>query len=204
MDKTENNLAKRLPSINDHNSFAKIIKNLFHDDFIFSKAGWYERINGGKQSPGQSPSEAGVGGPRQSPGQSPSEAGAGDPAWQVISSCRFKNIVFKRDGAFEKYLRKHIEKSANYEDFEEFGRTISIYKSILLNKVTSKLRSYIEKESRLVFLREKFQMKLKIINVFTIRENTAAKIVVAHKGVSIIRENITANCVDNLCPALLK
>ena len=32
--------------------------------------------------------------------------GAGDPAWQVISSCRFKNIVFKRDGAFEKISQK--------------------------------------------------------------------------------------------------
>ena len=93
MEKTENNLAKRLPDIKDHNSFAKIIKNLFYDDFIFSK-GWYERINGN----------------RRSPGQSPCEARAGGPAWQAISSCRFKNIVFKRDGAFEKYLRKNIEK----------------------------------------------------------------------------------------------
>ena len=114
MDKTENNLAKRLLNINDHNSFAKSSKNLFHDDYIFSQAGWYERINGG--------SEAGAGGPRQSVGQSPSEAGVGGPAWQAISLCRFKNIVFKRDGAFKKYLRKNIEKSANYEDFENLVR----------------------------------------------------------------------------------
>ena len=26
----------KIPGINNHNSFAKIIKNLFHDDFVFS------------------------------------------------------------------------------------------------------------------------------------------------------------------------
>ena len=143
MDKTENNLAKRLPGINDHNSFAKITKNLFDDDFIFSNC-WYERINGDRQSLGQSPSEAG--------GQS--------SAWQAISSCRFKNVVFKRDGTFEKYFRKHIEKSANYEDFEEFGRTISIYRGIFLDKATSKIRSYVEKECREVFYEREISNKI--------------------------------------------
>ena len=38
MEKTQNSL----PGINNHNSFAKIIKNLFHDDFIFSDR-WYEK-----------------------------------------------------------------------------------------------------------------------------------------------------------------
>ena len=116
MEKTENNLAKQLPDINDHNSFAKIIKNLFHVDFVFGEAGdgalsecWYERINGD---------------------------GEFGSAWQAISSCRFKKIVFERDGALEKYIRKHIEKSNNDEDFEELNRTISIYRSIFLNKAS--------------------------------------------------------------------
>ena len=54
------------------------------------------------------------------------------------------------------------------------------------------------------FMREKFQIKLIIINVFTIRENTAAKIVAVRKYVNIIRENTTANCVGTLCLAPLK
>ena len=70
---------------------------------------------------------------------------------EKISSCRFKNIVFKRDGAFEKYLRKHIENTTRYGDFEEVESAISVYRSLFLNKVTSKIRSYIEKECREVF-----------------------------------------------------
>ena len=38
MEKTQNSL----PGINNHNSFAKIIKNVFHDDFVFSDR-WYEK-----------------------------------------------------------------------------------------------------------------------------------------------------------------
>ena len=43
MDNSQNNTST-LPDKNDHNSFAKIIKNFFHDDFILSNC-WYERIN---------------------------------------------------------------------------------------------------------------------------------------------------------------
>ena len=37
MEKTQNSL----PGINNHNDFAKIIKNLFHDDFVFNYC-WHE------------------------------------------------------------------------------------------------------------------------------------------------------------------
>ena len=40
-------------------------------------------------------------------------------------------------------------------------------------------------------MREKFQIELKIIIVFTITKNTAAKIVVDHKYASIQEENTT-------------
>ena len=143
-----------------------LIKNLFHDDFTFSDR-WYERITTNEVD-----------------------------LWSKFSSSRFKNIVFKRDRAFEKYIRKHIENTTRYRDFEEFGRAISIYKSISLNRATLKIRSYIEKECREVFIREKFQTKLEIIIVFTTTKNTTAKIVVDHKYVSIKEENTTVKYVD--------
>ena len=126
MDNSQNNTST-LPDKNDHNSFAKIIKNLFEKDFTFSDC-WYERITTNEVD-----------------------------LWKKNSSCRFKNIVFKSDGTFEKYLRKHIGKSANYEDFEEIESVISIYRSLFLDKATSKIRSYIEKECREVFYKRNFK-----------------------------------------------
>ena len=105
MEKTENNL----PGLNNHNSFAKIIKNLFDDNFIFSEC-WYERIN--------------------------------EDTWEEVSSCRFKNIVFERNGAFEKYLRKYIEKSINYDEFKELDKVILVYNSIFVNESSSKQGSH--------------------------------------------------------------
>ena len=42
MDNSQNNIST-LPNKKNHDSFAKIIKTLFHDDFIFSNC-WYKRI----------------------------------------------------------------------------------------------------------------------------------------------------------------
>ena len=131
MDNSENNTSTHyIPDKNDHNSFAKIIKNLFHDDFTFSDRS-YEKITTNEID-----------------------------LWSKFSSYRFKNIVFKRDGAFEKYIRKHIENTTRYKDFEEFGRAISIYKSIFLNRTTLKIRSYIEKECREVFYKREISNKI--------------------------------------------
>ena len=138
MEKTENNL----PGIDNHNSFAKIIKNLFHDDFVFSDC-WYERR---QRSPSQSSERK------------------NEDTWHVISSCRFKNVVFKRDGAFEKYIRKHMEGKKYVEfsnsDFEELERTISIYRSIFINTNSNKQRGYIEKECREVFYKTELSNKI--------------------------------------------
>ena len=38
----EKNYQKKIPGLNNHNGFAKIIKNLFHDDFAFDGC-WYEK-----------------------------------------------------------------------------------------------------------------------------------------------------------------
>ena len=46
-------------------------------------------------------------------------------------------------------------------------------------------------------MREKFQLKVKIIIVFTTTKNTAAKIVVDHKDASIKEENTTVKYVVN-------
>ena len=128
MDNSQNNTST-LPDKNEHNSFAKIIKNLFEKDFTFSDC-WYERIT----------NEVDL--------------------WKKISSCRFKKIAFKRDGKFDQYLRQHIENTTRYGDFEEFGRAISIYRSIFLNKATSKIRSYIEKKCREVFYEREISNKI--------------------------------------------
>ena len=132
MEKTENNL----PGIDNHNSFAKIIKNLFHDDFVFSDC-WYERY---QRSPNQRSERI------------------SEDTWHAISSCRFKNVVFKRDGAFEKYITKYLEFSNS--DFEELDRAISIYRSIFINTNSNKQRGYIEKECREVFYKSELSNKI--------------------------------------------
>ena len=132
MDKTENNL----PGIDNHNSFAKIIKNLFHDDFVYNDC-WYERH---QQRPNQSSKRI------------------NEDTWHAISSQRFKNVVFKKDGAFEKYVRKYIE--FYNSDFEELDRTISIYMDIFINIGSNKQRGYIEKECREVFYKNELHNKI--------------------------------------------
>ena len=112
MEKKENNL----PGLNNHNSFARIIKNLWGDNFVFTDC-WYERIN--------------------------------ENTWREIFSRRFKNVVFKRNGEFEKYIIKHLP--VNSDDFEELERVISIYSSIFTKTNSNKQKSYIEKECREVF-----------------------------------------------------
>ena len=166
MDNFENDTSTHyIPDKNDHNSFAKIIKNLFEKDFTFSNC-WYERITTNEVD-----------------------------LWTKISSCRFKNIVFKRDGAFEKYLRKHIENTTRYRDFEEVESAISVYRSLFLSKATSKIRSYIEKECREVFYEREISNKIGNYNCIHNKTNTTAKIVVDHKYVSIKEENTTVKYV---------
>ena len=164
MDNSQNNTST-LPDKNEHNSFAEIIKNLFHDDSIFSDC-WYERITTNEVD-----------------------------LWKKNSSCRFKNVIFKRDGAFEKYLRQHIENTTRYRDFEEIESAISIYASIFLNKATSKTRSYIEKECREVFYERKISNKIGNYNFIHNNKNTTAKIVVDHKYAGIKEENATVKYV---------
>ena len=109
-----------LPDINNHNHFAKIIKNFFHDDFVFGDC-WYEKR---KTNPGEDD-------------------------WVEITSCRFKNIVFKKDGELEKYILGYIN---SHPDLEELERLLSIYRRLFINSNSYKQRGYIEKECREVFL----------------------------------------------------
>ena len=165
MDNSENNTSTHYIPESDHNSFAKIIKNLFEKDFTFNDC-WYERITTNEVD-----------------------------LWKKSSSCRFKNIIFKTDGAFEKYLRKHFEKSTNYEDFEEFGRAISIYRSIILNKATSKIRSYIEKECREVFYEREISNKIGNYNFIHKKKILLQRLWWIYKYASIKEENTTVKYV---------
>ena len=117
----------KIPGINNHNSFAKIIKNLFHDDFVFSDR-WYEKSKN-----------------------------SGEDAWFEITSCRFKNTVFKQGGELEKYILGYIHSNP---DLEELERLISIYRSIFINSNSGKQRGYIEKECREVFYNPELKVKI--------------------------------------------
>ena len=132
MEKTQNSL----PGINNHNDFAKIIKIFFHDDFVFSASAsdsdcWYEK----------------------------SKTNSGEDAWFEITSCRFKNTVFKQGGELEKYILRYIYSNP---DSEELERLISIYRSIFINSNSDKQRGYIEKECREVFYNSELKVKIKI------------------------------------------
>ena len=126
MEKTQNSL----PGINNHNNFAKIIKNLFHDDFVFNYC-WHEKR----------------------------KTNSDEDAWFEISSCRFKNIVFKKDGELEKYILRYIY---SHPDHEELERLISIYRGIFINTNSEKQKGYIEKECREVFYNPELKVKIKI------------------------------------------
>ena len=65
--------------------------------------------------------------------------------------------LYSKEMEHWKNISENIEKSNNDEDFEELNRTISIYRSIFLNKATSKLRIYIENECREVFYERIFK-----------------------------------------------
>ena len=134
MKKTQNSL----PGVNNHNCFAKIIKNFFHDDFVFSDR-WYEKS---KTNSGAKP-----------------EPSSDEDAWFEITSCRFKNTVFKQGGELEKYILGYIYSNPDYEELE---RLISIYRSIFINSNSDKQRGYIEKECREVFYNPELKVKIKI------------------------------------------
>ena len=66
---------EKIPGINNHNDFAKIIKKFFHDDFVFSASDsasdsdcWYEKL----------------------------KINLVEYDWVEITSCKFKNTVFKK------------------------------------------------------------------------------------------------------------
>ena len=146
MEKKQNSL----PDINNHNHFAKIIKNFFHDDFVFGDC-WYEKRKTNPEAK-----------PEAKPGPIPeSEAGeqsSHEDDWVEITSCRFKNIVFKKDEELEKYILGYIN---SHPDLEEFERLLSIYRRLLKNSNSYKQRGYIEKECREVFYKPELENKIR-------------------------------------------
>ena len=131
MEKKQNSL----PGINNHNHFAKIIKKFFHDDFVFSARAsdsdcWYEK----------------------------SKKNLVEYDWVEITSSRFKNIVFKKNGEFEKYILGYINSNP---DPEELERLLSIYRGIFINSNSYKQRGYIEKECREVFYKPELENKIR-------------------------------------------
>ena len=136
---------EKIPGINNHNSFAKFIKNLFHDDFVFNCC-WHEKRKTNSEAKPERSSESEAG-----------EQSSHEDSWLEISSCRFKNTVFKKDGELEKYILRYIHSNP---DLEELERLLSIYSSIFINTNSYKQRGYIEKECREVFYKPELKNKI--------------------------------------------
>ena len=170
---------EKIPGINNHNGFAKIIKNLFHDDFVFSASVsasdsdcWYEKRKINLEA---------------KPEQSSSEYD-----WVEITSCKFKNTVFKKDGELEKYILGCIN---SHPDLEELERLLSIYRSIFINSSSFKPRGYIEKECREVFYQP--ELKNKIRKKYQCIHNKRKYLCVDCDGPNICKhKKIKYRCVD--------
>ena len=89
MEKTLEKKQNSLPDINNHNHFAKIIKNFFHDDFVFSDC-WYEK----------------------------QKINLVEYNWVQTTSSKFKKTVFKKDGELQKYILGYIHSNKDLEELE--------------------------------------------------------------------------------------
>ena len=72
-----------------------------------------------------------------------------EDAWFEISSCRFKNIVFKKDGELEKYILRYIY---SHPDHEELERLISIYRGIFINTNSEKQKDVLKRNVEKFFI----------------------------------------------------
>ena len=154
----EKNYQKKIPGLNNHNGFPKIIKNIFHDDFAFDGC-WYEKS---------------------------------EDCWVEITSSKFKNTVFKKDGELEKYILGEIN---SHPDFEELERLLSIYRSIFIYTSSIKQKGYIEKECREVFYEP--ELKNKITKKYKCIHNRRKYLCVDCDGPSICKhKKIKYRCVD--------
>ena len=121
---------KRIPGIHQHNSFAKLIEEIYGDDFIYGNH-WIMKENEYKE---------------------------------IISSSKFKEIIFDKQGKLAKYILDEITRES-FEvlnsgrglevDYEELERLIDIYQSLFKNEI-KRGKNSIERECREVFLFKRF------------------------------------------------
>ena len=121
---------KRIPGIHQHNSFAKLIEEIYGDDFIHGNH-WIMKENEYKE---------------------------------IISSSKFKEIIFDKQGKLAKYILDEITRES-FEvlnsgrglevDYEELERLIDIYQSLFKNEI-KRGKNSIERECREVFLFKRF------------------------------------------------
>ena len=91
---------RRIPGVHQHNTFAKLIEEIYGDDFKFNK-NWIKKEK---------------------------------ELYLKISSSKFKEIIFDKNGKLEKYLLDHIKQVIISEDYEEMERLIQIYNSLFMLK----------------------------------------------------------------------
>ena len=122
---------KRIPGIHQHNTFAKLIEQIYKDDFIYDTH-WRMKENEYKE---------------------------------IISSTKFKKIIFDKQGKLVKYILDEITRESlevlnsgrGFEvDYEELERLIDIYQSLFKNEI-KRGKNSIEREYREFFYLRDFQ-----------------------------------------------
>ena len=117
---------KRIPGIHQHNTFAKLIEQIYKDDFIYDNH-WRMKENEYKE---------------------------------IISSTKFKKIIFDKQGKLAKYILDEITRESlevlnsgrGFEvDYEELERLIDIYQSLFKNEI-KRGKNSIERECRDFFI----------------------------------------------------
>ena len=105
---------RRIPGVHQHNTFAKLIEEIYGDDFKFNK-NWIKKEK---------------------------------ELYLKISSAKFKEIIFDKNGKLAKYLLDYIKKVIISEDYEEMERLFEIYRSLFIFKDS---KNCIERECKEVF-----------------------------------------------------
>ena len=109
---------RRIREVHQHNTFAELIEEIYGDDFIYDN---HWRLNNSLKMKENEYKER-------------------------ISSSKFKEIIFDKNGKLANYLLDHIKKVMISEDYEEIERITEIYNSLfILKKKRILLKENVEK-----------------------------------------------------------
>ena len=128
---------KRIPGIHQHNTFAKLIEEIYGDDFIYDNHWKIKHFVENEEN----------------------------ELYCQISSSKFKEIIFDKNGKLAKYILDEITRESLEVlnsgrglkvDYEELERLIDIYQCLFKNE-TRRGKNSIERECKEVFYMRDFQ-----------------------------------------------